>query len=74
MKTKICNSLTTLLPDTTPEQVVLLLETPPESSLGDFALPCFSFAKTLRKNPKLIAEELAAMGVDFITTNILEKK
>lgn len=28
--------------------------------MGDFALPCFSFAKVLRKNPKLIAEELAA--------------
>jgi len=60
MKTQISNYLTTLLPETTPEQFISLLETPPESSMGDFALPCFSFAKTLRKNPKLIAEELAA--------------
>ncbi len=60
MKTQICNYLTALLPETTPEQFRSLLETPPEASMGDFALPCFSFAKVLRKNPKLIAEELAA--------------
>lgn len=59
MKTKICNYLTTLLPESTAEQFQNLLETPPEASMGDFALPCFSFAKVLRKNPKLIAEELA---------------
>lgn len=60
MKKQICNFLTTLLPETTSEQFQTLLETPPESSMGDFALPCFAFAKVLRKNPKLIAEELAA--------------
>lgn len=59
MKTQICNFLTTLLPEATPEQFMTLLETPPEGSMGDFALPCFSLAKMLRKNPKLIAEELA---------------
>lgn len=58
MKNQICNYLTTVLPETTADQVLTLLETPPESSMGDFALPCFSFAKTMRKNPKLIAEEL----------------
>ena len=60
MKNQICNYLTTLLPETTTEQFLALVETPPEASMGDFALPCFSFAKVLRKNPKLIAEELAA--------------
>jgi len=59
MKKQICNYVTTLLPETTSEQLLTLLETPPEASMGDFALPCFSFAKVLRKNPKLIAEELA---------------
>ncbi|MBP3568437.1 MAG: arginine--tRNA ligase [Lachnospiraceae bacterium] len=58
MKNKICNYVTTLLTDTTTEQLLSLMETPPESSMGDFALPCFSFAKVLRKNPKLIADEL----------------
>ncbi len=59
MKTQICNYLTTQLPETTSEQFLTLMETPPEAFMGDFALPCFSFAKVLRKNPKLIAEELA---------------
>jgi len=35
-----------------------VLETPPNDEMGDFALPCFSLAKELRKSPKLIAEEL----------------
>ena len=60
MKTQIGNYLTTLLQGATTEQFLALLEIPPEASMGDFALPCFSFAKVLRKNPKLIAEELAA--------------
>lgn len=34
------------------------LEQPPEKSLGDYALPCFKFAKALKKNPNLVAEEL----------------
>lgn len=58
MKNQICNYLTTLLPNTNTGQFLELMETPPESSMGDFALPCFAFAKTLRKNPKIIAEEL----------------
>lgn len=36
-----------------------LLEVPPEASLGDFALPCFSFAKNLKKAPNAIAQEFA---------------
>ena len=60
MKKQICNYVTTLLPGTTTDQLLTLMEIPPESSMGDFALPCFSFAKVLRKNPKLIAEEIKA--------------
>ena len=36
------------------------LAVPPDSSMGDYALPCFKFAKILRKNPVMIAEELKA--------------
>lgn len=35
------------------------LEVPPDPSLGDAALPCFAFAKTQKKPPALIAQELA---------------
>ncbi len=34
------------------------LEQPPEKNLGDYALPCFRFAKAIKKAPNLLAEEL----------------
>jgi arginyl-tRNA synthetase len=40
------------------EEVNSLIVTPPDNSLGDYALPCFKFAKILRKSPVMIAEEL----------------
>ena len=36
-----------------------LLEIPPNFELGDYALPCFKFAKSLRKSPNVIAEDIA---------------
>ena len=36
-----------------------ILEKPRDKSLGHFALPTFSFAKTLRKAPQMIAQEFA---------------
>lgn len=36
------------------------LEVPPDSVLGDFAFPCFTLAKTMKKDPKQIASELAS--------------
>jgi len=35
-----------------------LLEKPPESPLGDYAFPCFSFARVFRKSPQMIAATL----------------
>jgi len=52
------------------EEIVELLEVPPEEEMGDFALPCFSLAKVLRKSPKVIAEELATA---FSRTTCFEK-
>lgn len=40
------------------------LETPPDEKLGDLAFPCFVLAKEMHKNPKMIAEELAASFAD----------
>lgn len=42
------------------QDVERLIEVPPSEELGDLAFPCFSLARIFRKNPKLIAEELAA--------------
>lgn len=35
-------------------------ETPPEPGMGELGLPCFTLARTLRKNPNAIALELAS--------------
>ncbi len=35
------------------------IQIPKESGMGDYTLPCFRFAKVLRKPPQQIAEELA---------------
>lgn len=42
------------------DEIARMLEYPPNPSLGDLALPCFQFAREMRKNPAQIAEELAA--------------
>ena len=34
------------------------IEIPPQSDMGDFAFPCFKLAKTLRKSPVQIAEDI----------------
>ena len=39
-------------------QIIPLLERPPEGIGADFALPCFTLARTLRKDPRLIAMDL----------------
>jgi arginyl-tRNA synthetase len=36
-----------------------LIEIPPKPEMGDYAFPCFTLAKTLRKAPNQIAEEVA---------------
>ena len=59
MKNKIAESIVKLLGNENVKEVADMLETPPEESMGDFALPCFAFAKVLRKSPKIIAQELA---------------
>lgn len=43
----------------TESEISELLEIPPNYELGDYALPCFKFAKTLRKSPNIIAEDIA---------------
>lgn len=39
--------------------VVAMMETPPKPEMGDYAFPCFTLAKTFRKAPNVIAQELA---------------
>lgn len=41
------------------EEIYKLIEIPPQDNMGDYSFPCFTLAKTMRKNPALIAEDLA---------------
>ena len=40
------------------EEIYNSIALPPNTEMGDYALPCFKFAKVLRKSPVVIAEEL----------------
>ena len=40
--------------------ICAMLEYPPDSSMGDIALPCFRLSKSLRRSPVQIAEILAS--------------
>lgn len=44
----------------TPEDIEELLCFPPNTEMGDYALPCFKLSKVFRKPPAAIAEELKA--------------
>lgn len=43
------------------EELLSVIEVPKERERGDYAFPCFVLAKTLKKNPVQIAQELAKM-------------
>ncbi|MBQ3920921.1 MAG: arginine--tRNA ligase, partial [Firmicutes bacterium] len=46
------------------EEIEKLIEIPQDTSMGDYAFPCFRLAKELRKAPPLIAQETAAAIAD----------
>lgn len=58
MKEKICKCIAESLEISKESEVLKLIEVPPNESMGDFAFPCFGFAKTLHRNPQLIAAGL----------------
>lgn len=47
-------------PALTAGELASMITRPPEPEMGDYALPCFRFAKSFRKNPAEIASGLAA--------------
>ena len=48
------------------EEIYDSIALPPNTEMGDYALPCFKFAKILRKSPVAIAEELKSAMSDKI--------
>ena len=55
----------------TADDIQGFIEIPPDSSVGDYALPCFRFSKALRKSPVMIANDLAnAISCDGIIREV----
>ena len=44
----------------TPQELYSFIEVPPNTDMGDFALPCFKLSKIMRRPPIVIAETLAS--------------
>ena len=45
------------------EDIKGYIEVPKDTKNGDFAFPCFSLAKTLKKAPQIIANELKEKSI-----------
>ncbi|SHJ15011.1 arginyl-tRNA synthetase [Dethiosulfatibacter aminovorans DSM 17477] len=41
------------------DELIEMVEIPPNSEMGDYAIPCFKFAKILRKAPNMISEDIS---------------
>lgn len=50
------------------EEIASYITVPPAGDMGDFALPCFRFAKILRKPPAAIAEDVKN---SFVTDSVV---
>jgi len=67
---KIAQALVSLAPNGLPsaDELSAMLEYPPDTAMGDLALPCFKLAKTLRKGPPMIAAAIKDnFKCDFIS-------
>ncbi len=64
---KICEVIGSLISDAglTVEEIVSMLEYPPDTSMGDIAFPCFRLSKRMRMAPPKIAAALAEKTADF---------
>ena len=58
-KIAIANALKDKIEDLTLEEIISLIEVPPNKEMGDYAFPCFKLAKVFRKAPNMIAADLA---------------
>ena len=67
-KLELAQVLNKQIPSFTVDEINEMIETPCDTKMGDYAFPCFKLAKTLRKAPPLIAQEIAGNieEADFI--------
>ena len=53
------------------EEIASFITATPSQDMGDYALPCFRFAKVMRKSPVMIAEQLASeFNTDAVITEV----
>ncbi len=69
-KIEVAKSLKEKIEDLTLEEIVGLIEIPPNSDMGDYAFPCFRLAKVFRKAPNMIAADLSE---DIETNDAISK-
>lgn len=58
-KAVLTSYLSNHIKDLSSGEIEGMLEVPPDREMGDYAFPCFRLAKTFRKAPNTIAEDLA---------------
>ena len=58
-KVAVANFLKEKIEELSLEEIVALIEIPPNKEMGDYAFPCFKLSKVFRKAPNMIAADLA---------------
>ena len=56
-KEEIAKAIAKVL-NTNYEELIISIEIPKQKEQGDYAFPCFRLAKTLKKSPQMIAEDI----------------
>ena len=57
-KEKVAEIFTSIETELSMDDALQLIEIPPSTDMGDYAVPCFKFAKKYRKSPAAIANEI----------------
>lgn len=58
-KERVATILQSIETELTMEELLSLIEIPPSPDMGDYAVPCFKFAKKYKKSPAILAAEIA---------------
>ena len=57
-KLEVAKMLSNKIDEMNLEEIIALIEVPPNKDMGDYAFPCFKLAKVYRKAPPMIAQDI----------------